>query len=239
MHILPAVDIRDGRAVRLVQGRADQETVYSDSPVDAAKRWLDDGARWLHVVDLDGAFEAERSNESDVLAIAAAMEIPVEVGGGIRDVAKARRLVEGGVDRVIIGTRALEDRGFVDQLLAEMPGHVHVGIDARDGYVAVRGWTETSRVRADRMLQSFSGSGLGAIIYTDISRDGALAGPNLEAMQAATEATDVPIIASGGVSSAEDVRALSHLPLFGIIIGKALYDGRLTLAEAHEAVANG
>jgi phosphoribosylformimino-5-aminoimidazole carboxamide ribotide isomerase len=236
MHILPCVDIKDGRAVRLYQGRADRETVYNDSPLDAARRWVDEGATFLHVVDLDGAFAGEAGgNEEHVLAIAREAPVPVQCGGGIRSLEKARRLVAGGVDRVVIGTRALEDRGFVDELVAELAGHVHVGIDARDGYVAVKGWTETSGVPAEELLASFRGSGLGAIVYTDISRDGALAGPNLPAMQRATEVTDVPLIASGGVTTVEHVRALAALPLFGIIIGKALYDGRLALAEARAA----
>ncbi len=236
MHILPAVDIKGGKAVRLFQGEKDRETVYSDSPADMARRWADAGATYLHVVDLDGAFDGESNNEKHVEAIVKAVRIPVEVGGGVRTLDKAKRLVALGADRVIVGTRALESREFVDALVAALPGHVNVGVDARDGMVAIKGWTETSGTKATDFLASFTGSGVSAIIYTDISRDGALAGVNVGAMRAACAATDVPIIASGGVTSAEDIRALRDLPLFGIITGKALYEERLTLADAMAAL---
>ncbi|MCC8190029.1 MAG: 1-(5-phosphoribosyl)-5-[(5-phosphoribosylamino)methylideneamino]imidazole-4-carboxamide isomerase [Planctomycetes bacterium] len=239
MHIIPAVDIRDGKAVRLFQGDKNRETVYSDSPADMARRWADQGATYLHVVDLDGAFDGDSANEPHIQAIVRAVTIPVEVGGGVRSLDKARRLVDLGVDRVIVGTRALEAPEFVQQLTAALPGRINVGVDARDGLVAIKGWTETSGVRAEEFLASFSGSAVGAIIYTDISRDGALAGVNVPAMRSACQATDIPIIASGGVTSVEDIRALRDLPLFGIITGKALYDGRLTLAEAMAALGDG
>ncbi|MCD8352242.1 MAG: 1-(5-phosphoribosyl)-5-[(5-phosphoribosylamino)methylideneamino]imidazole-4-carboxamide isomerase [Planctomycetaceae bacterium] len=236
MHIIPAVDIKNGKAVRLFQGEKDQETVYSDSPADMARRWTDAGATYLHVVDLDGAFDGESANEPHIKDIVAAVKVPVEVGGGIRTLDKAKRLVDMGVSRVIVGTRALESRSFVDELIAALPGHVNIGIDARDGKVAIKGWTETSGTDATEFLGSFTGSGVSGIIYTDISRDGALVGVNVPAMQAACAATDVPIIASGGVTSADDIRALRGLPLFGIIVGKALYEERLTLADAMEAL---
>ncbi len=236
MHILPAVDIKGGKAVRLFQGEKDRETVYSDSPADMARRWADEGATYLHVVDLDGAFDGDSRNEKHIEAIVKAVRVPVEVGGGVRTAAKAKRLVELGAHRVIVGTRALESRAFVDELVAALPGRVNVGVDARDGMVAVKGWTETSGVAAADFLASFAGSGVAGIIYTDISRDGALAGVNVEAMRAACRATDIPVIASGGVASEEDIRALRDLPLFGVIVGKALYEGRLTLARAMTAV---
>ena len=236
MHILPAVDIKGGKAVRLFQGEKDKETVYSDSPVSMAQRWVDDGATYLHVVDLDGAFDGVSENEKYIKEIAQSVKIPVEVGGGIRTLEKAQRLVDYGVDRVIIGTKALEDRAFLDELISKIPGHVNVGVDARDGYVSIKGWTETSEKKAEDFLAELSGSGIGAIIYTDISRDGALVGANVEAMESATKATDIPIIASGGVTSVEDIKALSKLDLFGIISGKALYDGRMTLQEAMTAL---
>jgi phosphoribosylformimino-5-aminoimidazole carboxamide ribotide isomerase len=236
MHILPAVDIKNGKAVRLFQGKADKETIYSDSPVDMARRWRDEGATYLHVVDLDGAFDGVSQNEPHIEQIVKELDIPVEVGGGVRTLEKARRLVDYGVDRVIIGTKAIEDRDFLNELIASLPGHINVGVDARDGYVAVKGWTETTKVNAEDFLAELSGSGVSAIIYTDISRDGALVGANIEAMRRATEVTDVPIIASGGVTTVEDIVALSALPLFGIISGKALYDGRISLAEALEAL---
>ncbi len=236
MHILPAVDIKNGKAVRLVQGEKDRETVYSDSPADMARRWADQGATYLHVVDLDGAFDGVSENEPHIEAIVKAVSIPVEIGGGIRTLEKAKRLVGLGVERVIIGTKALESRTFVDELVAALPGRINIGVDARDGLVAVKGWTETSSVNAEEFLASLSGSGVSGIIYTDISRDGALAGANVEAMAAACKATDVPIIASGGVTSLADIEALSKLPLFGIIVGKALYEGRLDLREAMRAL---
>ena len=239
MHIMPAVDIRNGKAVRLFQGEKDRETVYSDSPADMARRWADQGATWLHVVDLDGAFDGESANEPHIRDIVKAVKIPIEVGGGIRSLEKARRLAEFGVERVILGTRALESRPFVDELLAALPGRVNIGIDARDGLVAVKGWTETSRIRAIDFLASFKGSGAAGIIYTDISRDGALAGANVDAMRAACQATDVPVIASGGVAASADIRALRDLPLFGVIVGKALYEGRLTLREAMATLVEG
>ncbi len=237
MHILPAVDIRGGRAVRLFQGRADRETVYDDSPADAARRWADAGATWLHVVDLDGAFDGESPNEPQIREILEAVSIPVEIGGGIRSVEKARRLLGAGATRVIVGTRAATDPSFLSEILAACPGRIAVGVDAREGKVAIRGWTESSGLEAEAFLRSLSGSGAAAVIYTDIARDGALEGPNLEAMRRATEATDVPVIASGGVTTAGDIRALGALPLEGIIVGKALYDGRITLAEALSALS--
>ena len=236
MHIIPAVDIKGGKAVRLFQGEKDRETVYSDSPADMARRWADQGATYLHVVDLDGAFDGDSNNERHIEDIVKAVSIPVEVGGGVRTLDKAKRLVGFGVDRVIVGTRALESRSFVDELVAALPGHINVGVDARDGLVAIKGWTETSGVKAADFLASFSGSGIGGIIYTDISRDGALAGVNVEAMREACRATDVPIIASGGVTSAADIAALRELSLFGIIVGKALYEEHMTLAEAMAAL---
>ena len=193
-------------------------------------------ATYLHVVDLDGAFDGVSENEKYIKEIAQSVKIPIEVGGGIRTLEKAQRLVDYGVDRVIIGTKALEDRAFLDELISTIPGHVNVGVDARDGYVSIKGWTETSEKKAEDFLAELSGSGIGAIIYTDISRDGALVGANIEAMESATKATDIPIIASGGVTSVEDIKALSKLDLFGIISGKALYDGRMTLQEAMTAL---
>ncbi len=236
MHIIPAVDIKNGKAVRLFRGEKDKETVYSDSPADMARRWADEGATYLHVVDLDGAFDGESENEPHIRSIVQAVSIPVEVGGGIRTLDKARRLADFGVDRIIIGTRALESRSFVDELIRALPGKINVGIDAKDGMVAVKGWTETSTVDAESFLASFTGSGVSGIIYTDISRDGALAGVNVGAMKTACLATDVPIIASGGVTSVDDIAALRDLPLFGIITGKAIYEGRLTIASAMAAL---
>ncbi len=236
MHILPAVDIKDGRPVRLLRGRAEDETVYGDSPLDAARRWVDEGATWLHVVDLDAAFGQGRSNEDHVLEIARAVPVPVQTGGGIRSLDRARRLVDGGVARVVVGTRALESRAFLDELIAALPGKVAVGVDVREGKVAVRGWTETSAVAAETFLAGLRGSGVAAVVYTDIARDGALRGPNVAATHRATELVDAPVVASGGVTTVEDVCALAALSLEGIVIGKALYEGALTLAQARRAL---
>lgn len=237
MHIIPAVDIKAGKAVRLLRGAKDQETVYSDSPVDMAKRWAGEGATYLHVVDLDGAFDGHSANEPHIRDIVKALDIPVEVGGGIRTLEKAKRLADFGVDRIILGTRALESRDFVDQLAAELPGKVNIGVDVRDGMVAINGWTTTSGVKATEFLAGLDGSGVSGVIFTDISRDGALAGANVDAMRQACRAVSFPIIASGGVAGVEDVVMLKELPLFGIIVGKALYEGRLTLSAAKAALA--
>ncbi|MBP5233942.1 MAG: 1-(5-phosphoribosyl)-5-[(5-phosphoribosylamino)methylideneamino]imidazole-4-carboxamide isomerase [Planctomycetes bacterium] len=237
MHIIPAVDIKNGHAVRLFQGRRDQETVYGDRPLDMALRWQDEGATYLHVVDLDGAFDGESANAPHLKEILQNVKIPVEIGGGIRTLEKARRYCEWGAARVIIGTKALEDRPLLESMVAALPGRVNVGVDARDGMVAVKGWTETSGKRAEDFLAELSDMPLGAVIYTDISRDGALQGVNVAAMRRATEVTRVPIIASGGVTSVADIRALAPLPLFGIISGKALYDGRLSLRDAMAALS--
>jgi phosphoribosylformimino-5-aminoimidazole carboxamide ribotide isomerase len=239
MHIIPAVDVKGGKAVRLFRGERDRETIYSGSPADMARRWADEGATYLHVVDLDGAFNGVSENESHIRDIVTAVDIPVEVGGGIRDHDKAKRLVDYGVERIIVGTKALQSPEFVAELTAALPGKINVGVDARDGFVAIHGWTETSEVRAVDFLARLDGLGVSGVIYTDISRDGALLGANLAAMKAACEAARTPVIASGGVTSLEDVRALAELPLFGMIVGKALYEGRLGLREAMDAVPGG
>ncbi len=236
MHILPAVDIKNGKAVRLLRGEKDQETVYSSSPMDMAKRWESEGATYLHVVDLDGAFDGVSENEKYIKEIAMTLDIPVEVGGGIRTLDKAKRLVDYGVERVIIGTKALESRDFIDQLVKELPGKINIGVDARDGKVAIKGWTETSGVDSSEFLKSLNDSGVSGIIYTDISRDGAMAGVNVDAMKMACNATDIPVIASGGVTSVDDITSLRELPLFGIIVGKALYEGAMTLQQAMAAL---
>ena len=232
MHILPAVDIQNGKAVRLLRGDKNNVTVYSDSPLDMAKRWEDSGATWLHVVDLDGAFDGDSSNECHIKSIAKSLSIPIEVGGGIRSVDKIERLLDYGVSRVILGTTALENQAVLEEAVSRFPGSIHVGVDARNGYVAVRGWTETSGVTAVSFLKVLSAYPLGAIIYTDISRDGALLGANVAAMREACAVSKNPLIASGGVTTLDDIRLLKELPLFGIIIGKALYDGKITLEDA-------
>ena len=236
MHIIPAVDIKNGKAVRLFQGQRDRETVYGDRPLDMALRWQDEGATYLHVVDLDGAFDGESQNAPHLKEILQNVKIPVEIGGGIRTLEKAEKYCDWGAARVIIGTKALEDRALLEKMTAELPGKINVGVDAKDGMVAVKGWTETSGKKAEDFLRELSALPVAAIIYTDISRDGALQGVNVAAMKRATEVTAIPIIASGGVTSVDDIRALAPLPLFGIISGKALYDGRLSLKAAMDAL---
>ena len=232
MHIMPAVDIRNGKAVRLVHGDKDRETVYPGSPADMARRWVDQGATYLHVVDLDGAFAGRSANASHIRDIVGAVSVPVEVGGGVRDVETARRLVDIGAERVIVGTGALESRDFILELTSALPGRINVGVDARGGLVAVRGWTETTAVGANDFLASLDGLGVSGVIYTDIARDGAMSGANVDAVREACRATSIPVTASGGVTSLDDVRALRDLPLFGVIVGKALYEGVMTLAGA-------
>ncbi len=231
MYLLPAIDLQGGRVVRLLRGERKACTVYSGTPADMARRWRDEGAEWLHVVDLDAAFDGVSENEPHIAAIIAAVDIPVQVGGGVRTRDKARRLLAVGARRVVLGTQALRDRDFMLELAAAYPQQIVVSVDTRDGFVAARGWVEKTAVRAEDFLSSLANSGIAAAVYTDISRDGALQGPNLQALQQACEISPVPIIASGGIASLDDIFALSHLPLGGIIVGRALYEGALALPE--------
>ncbi|MDW7685100.1 MAG: 1-(5-phosphoribosyl)-5-[(5-phosphoribosylamino)methylideneamino]imidazole-4-carboxamide isomerase [Bacillota bacterium] len=235
MLIIPAVDIRDGRCVRLVHGELDKETVYHQDPVEAARRWEAEGAERLHLVDLDGAFAGGLKNADVIGRIARAVRIPVQVGGGIRDAAAARDLFSRGVARVILGTVAVTEPAVVGELTREFPGQVMVGIDARAGRVAIRGWVEESELTAVYLAQKIATLGVKEIIYTDIYRDGTLQGPNLAALREMAKATPLRIIASGGVSSIQDIASLLELePLgvSGVIVGQALYTGRVDLQEA-------
>jgi phosphoribosylformimino-5-aminoimidazole carboxamide ribotide isomerase len=238
MLIFPAIDLKQDpegrcRCVRLLQGRADAETEFSADPPAVALRWQEAGAEWLHVVDLDGAFQGRPVNTATIRAIVDAVEMKVEVGGGIRDDAAVELLLgDVGVTRVVIGTRALADPDWFGALCERHPGRIVAGIDARDGRVAVAGWTEDSGVDATEAARMLAGRGAAAVIFTDIATDGMLAGPNIEATVRLAEAIGVPVVASGGVSTLDDVRALSQFPLQGAIIGKALYTGAIDLAEA-------
>lgn len=235
MLIIPAVDIRDGRCVRLVHGELDKETVYHDDPVEAAKRWEAAGATRLHLVDLDGAFDGAMKNAGVIERIVAAVRMPVQVGGGIRDAATAADLFARGVSRVILGTVAVTDAKVVEKLCQQYPGQVMVGIDARNGKAAIRGWVEESAVRAVNLALQMAALGVTEIIYTDIHRDGTLQGPNLEALREMALATPLQVIASGGVSSLQDIKNLVELePLgvTGVIVGQAIYTGRVDLKEA-------
>jgi len=234
MILYPAIDLKDGNCVRLVKGEMDQATVFSDNPAAQARAFQDAGCEWLHLVDLNGAFAGEPVNAAPVEAILKECNIPAQLGGGIRDIATIERWLERGLQRVILGTVALRNPALVKEAAKLFPGHVAVGIDARGGMVAVEGWAETSNVTALNLAKQFEDAGVSAIIYTDIDRDGAMQGPNVAATAALANAVNIPVIASGGVSSMDDLRALKNCgaPLNGAISGRALYDGAIDAAEA-------
>lgn len=232
MQIWPAIDLRGGKCVRLKQGDYAQETVYGDDPAAMARRWVTDGAEYLHLVDLDGASDGRNPNLPSVRAILDSVNIPCELGGGVRDEERIRMLLDMGLTRLVVGTRALTEPDWFRQMCRLFPGRLALGIDAKDGRVAISGWKQVSGVGAVEMAQSYAGEPLAALIYTDIATDGMLAGPNLRAMAEMQSAVDVPVIASGGVTTADDVARLAAVPMAGCIIGKALYEGRITLSEA-------
>ncbi len=234
MILYPAIDLKDGQCVRLVQGEMDRATVFSDSPADQALAFQDAGCEWLHLVDLNGAFAGEPVNAAAVEAILAATNVPAQLGGGIRDMQTIAGWIEKGLARVILGTVAVENPDLVREAAREFPGKVAVGIDARNGYVATKGWAEETDVLATDLARSFEDAGVAAIIYTDIMRDGAMKGPNVEATAALAQAVSIPVIASGGVSSMRDLIDLRDcgVELNGAISGRALYDGAIDLAEA-------
>ena len=235
MIIFPAIDIRGGRCVRLIQGQADQETVYGDDPAAMGQRWQDEGAAWLHVVDLDGAFGAKPQNLEAIGRLRRAVKIPIQLGGGIRNLETIHAYMDEGIDRLILGTAILKDPDLVGRALSAHPGRIALGLDAKNGLLAVAGWTETTSRTAAEVAQTLAPLKPAAIIYTDISRDGVKRGVNLEATGALAQATDIPVIASGGVSSIDDIKALlplEPLGVIGVITGKALYDGNLDLKEA-------
>ena len=239
MEILPAIDLLDGACVRLHQGDYDQVTRFSEDPVAQALSWQSQGATRLHLVDLDGAKRGEPINDAAVRAITSALDIPVQLGGGVRSLERAEELIACGLDRVILGTVAIEQPQLVQELAQRHPGRIVVGIDANNGRVATRGWIEQSDVLATDLAKKFSAAGIAAIITTDIATDGTLAGPNLEALRTMAQCSAVPVIASGGIGCMADL--LSLLPLeplgvTGVIVGRALYDGRVDLAEAIAAL---
>lgn len=239
MIIFPAIDLKDGQCVRLVQGRKEDKTVYSDAPGQVAASFEQQGAGYLHVVDLDGAFEGGPRNIRAITEIAAAVRIPFQVGGGLRTRADVEKLLELGASRVIIGTRAVHSPAFMAELVGEYgPEKIVLGIDARDGQVALEGWVEKSDRDAFEFGQAMAQLGLKTAIYTDISRDGLLQGPNLAAIEKMARQSGLQVIASGGVSTVEDILALKELEplgLTGAIVGKALYEGRISLAAALQA----
>ena len=234
MILYPAIDLKDGQCVRLYKGEMDQATIFNDSPADQARAFAAQGAEWLHLVDLNGAFAGAPVNAQAVEAILAAVTIPCQLGGGIRDMATIEGWLSRGLARVILGTVAVENPDLVRQAARAFPGQVAVGIDAREGRVATKGWAEETDVLVTDLARQFEDAGVAAIIYTDINRDGAMQGPNVEATAALARAVSIPVIASGGVSSLADLIALRDCgaTLDGAISGRALYDGKLDLAEA-------
>ena len=238
MILYPAIDLKDGKAVRLLRGDMDKATVFNDDPAAQAKAFVEAGCQWLHLVDLNGAFEGTPVNAAPVEAILASCNVPAQLGGGIRDMATIETWLAKGLSRVILGTVAVENPELVREAARAFPGHIAVGIDARDGRVATRGWAEETDVMVTDLARSFEDAGVAAIIYTDINRDGAMQGPNIEATAALARAVSIPVIASGGVSSLADLIALRDCgaPLDGAISGRALYDGALDLSAALSAL---
>ncbi len=235
MMLYPAIDIQGGRCVRLVQGRMEEATVYGEDPAAMARRWVAEGAEALHIVDLDGALEGQPQNGEAVLAIRRAVAVPLQVGGGLRSREAAAAYLDAGVERVVLGTRAAVDGEFLAEICAAHPGRVAVGIDARDGQVALKGWTEVIPLEAPELARRAEDLGAAAVIYTDIARDGTLSGPNVEAVSSLARQVTLPVIASGGVATVEDLRRLKALEadgVEGVIVGKALYEETLTVAEA-------
>ncbi len=239
MDVIPAIDLLDGQCVRLHQGDYDQVTRFSDDPVAQALAWQGQGAQRLHLVDLDGARTGLPINDAVIRQITAALSIPVQLGGGVRSAERAEALLACGLDRVILGTVAVEHPELVRDLAERHPGRIVVGIDAKEGRVATRGWIEASTVEASALASSFEGSAVAALITTDIATDGTLAGPNLDFLRTMAQASSIPVIASGGIGDLADLLSLlslAPLGVEGVIVGRALYDGRVDLAEALQAI---
>ena len=235
MIIFPAIDILKGKCVRLIQGDYNQEKVYGDSPVAMAKKWEEKGAEYIHIVDLDGAKSGDSINKSVIKEIAENVNIPIQVGGGIRSLDIISFYLNSGVSRVIIGTAAIQDPEFLKEAVNQYGDKIAVSLDARNGFVATDGWTDTSEVKAIDLVKQLEQIGVKTIVYTDIAKDGMLQGPNLEEQRAINNATSMNVIASGGVTTKEDVNNLQTLDLYGTIIGKALYDGKLDFESVVEA----
>lgn len=233
MILLPAIDLMSGEVVRLQQGKADQKTVYSNDPAAFARKWEEEGGDYLHIVDLDAAFTGEQKNLDAVRAITSAVSIPCELGGGMRTPEAIERALEAGITRIVIGTRAAESLEFVREMAQRFGSErIAVGIDAKNGLVSVKGWTETSTLQALDLAKRAEDAGAGTIIYTDIATDGMMQGPNFAELERVLATVRCQLVASGGVSSADDVRRLGEMPgLYGCIIGKALYDGAISLPE--------
>ena len=238
MLLIPAIDLKDGKCVRLRQGRMEDETVFSDDPVAVAGRWVEAGARRLHIVDLNGAFAGEPVNAGVVHDIAATYpDLPIQIGGGIRDADTVQTYLNAGVEYVIIGTRAVNAPHFVNDLCLEFPGHVIVGLDAKNGKVAIDGWSKLSKHDVIDMAQHFEQDGVAAIVYTDIGRDGMMTGVNVESTVKLAQAINIPVIASGGITNMDDIRALCAVTdegISGAITGRAIYEGTLDFAEGQK-----
>lgn len=231
MQIWPAIDLRGGKCVRLQQGDYQRETVFGDDPLAMAARWVEQGARHLHLVDLDGAKSGSVENRDAVARIAREVKIPCELGGGIRDESAIQDLLDLGLERLVVGTKALKEPEWFRAMCRKFPHRLALGLDARDGMVATDGWLETSQTSAADLVNSLAGEPLAAVIYTDIAKDGMMQGPNLRSTEELNTATAFPLIASGGVSKLEDVSALTRIGVAGCIIGRSLYEGAMTLPE--------
>ena len=239
IEVIPAIDIRDGKCVRLLQGDYGAETVFSQDPAGVARRWEEAGARRIHVVDLDGAREGAQRNSATINAIVSAVDVPVQVGGGIRALETAQALMSAGVDRIVVGTAAVQDPALVQRMASELGQEsLVVAVDARDGYVAVNGWTQESRTLATDLVRMMVEQGVGRFMYTDISRDGTLSEPNFTAIESIVQGATANIIAAGGVSSVDHVRRLAALGVEAVVVGIALYTGDVDLSEALRAVAD-
>jgi phosphoribosylformimino-5-aminoimidazole carboxamide ribotide isomerase len=235
MRVIPAIDLKEGQCVRLRQGRAEDVTFYSADPVSVARRWVDEGATLIHIVDLDGAFSGNQRNLESIKAIRRAVDVSLQIGGGIRDIERIDLLISLGIDRVILGTSAITNPQIVKEASDRYPGRVLIGIDAKERKIAIKGWQEVTDIDALDFARKVEDMGAAGIIYTDIVRDGMLIGPNLRTTEEMVKALRIPVIASGGVSSIEDIRKLKNIRgLWGVITGKALYSGRLKLKEAIE-----
>ena len=237
MEVIPAIDLRGGRCVRLYQGDYNRETVFSDDPLEVARRWVKSGARRLHVIDLDGARSGEQPNAEAAYRIAGEAGVPVQLGGGIRSIESARQAIERGIDRVLMGTAAVENPDLLRELVGELGAErVVVTVDARDGKVALNGWTQTSEVEAEQLIRDMRGVGVSRYLYTDISRDGTLSGPNFDALHGLTAIPDVKIIAAGGISSVEHLLRLSEIGVESAVVGTAIYTGDIDLGQAVTAL---
>ena len=234
MLVIPAIDVKDGRCVRLRQGDMSAETVYSDDIAEVAARWQQQGAGLIHVVDLNGAVDGEPKNLPQIESVMKAVRVKIQVGGGIRTIDTVRRYLDAGVSRVVLGTAALTNRTLLNLACQEFPQRIILGLDARDGRVAMKGWTAVSVVKAIDLVKEFSGLAIAAVVYTDIARDGMLNGPNLSSLKEIVEFSSFPVIASGGITSLEDLKAVQSIgpKIQGAIIGKALYDGKLDYQAA-------